>query len=40
MVPNLTGFLVSRCAVFHIGVYWRSPRPIGPMMFAMTRASR
>ncbi len=30
MVPNLTGFLVSRCAVFHIAAYCRSPRPIGP----------
>ena len=40
MVPNLTGFSVMRCATFHIAVYCRLPRAIGPVITGMTRDSR
>src|SRR6516165_10111555 len=37
MVPNLTGFVVSRCATFHIAVYCRLPGPTGPVILGSTR---
>jgi hypothetical protein len=39
-VPNFTGFVVIRCAAFQSSVYCSSPRPIGPMIFGITCASR
>ena len=38
--PNLTGRSVKRCAAFHIAVYCRLPRPIGPVTIGITRDSR
>ena len=37
---NFTGFGVRRSAVFQISAYCSSPRPTGPTIFGMTRASR
>ena len=39
-VPNFTGLVVRRCAALKISAYCISPRPIGPTIFGMTRASR
>src|SRR5580704_13895229 len=39
IVPNLTGFRVSRCATFHIAPYCRLPGASGPTMRGNTLAS-
>ena len=40
MVPNLTGFLVMRCATLNMAAYCRSPRVTGPTILGITRDLR